>query len=194
MSNTTPTNTAMNKEDSNTQINNEDNNLTNKEDSTPNTNKEDTTNTNTADYCRKIIKLFDDLSLDTFLSLNPIPSLKKYPHFDTFKDGISFDESDLHKIGKKAIKYYNSHSLIKLFTGYFNLFEFHHRVSNSRPEIFEKFLAVILKVFSSMEKSKVENMLREICINSRMHEFYAELYRIWEEEKNSKEKRYLLDL
>lgn len=158
------------------------------------------------DY-RKTSKIFDSLSLDAFFSLNPIPSLKKYPHFDTFKNGFfSLDETynrfdepiedsqhfEKNKIGKHAIKYYNSHSIIKLFTGYFNLFEFHHRVSVDRPEIFEKFLTVILKVFSSMEKNKVENMLKEICISSRMHEFYTELYKIWEEEKNNKEKEYLL--
>lgn len=159
------------------------------------------------DY-RKVSRIFDEFSLDAFFSLNTIPSLKKYPHFDTFKNGFpsltssinnnseddidDYSQLERNKIGKNAIKYYNSHCIIKLFTGYFHLFEFHHRVSENNPEIFEKFLSVILKVFSSMEKNKLEDMLKEISINSKMHEFYIELYKIWEEEKNNKEKEYLL--
>lgn len=97
-----------------------------------------------------------------------------------------------YKIGRSAMKYLHSHSIIKLFNGFFSLFEYHHRVFTVHPQIFQQYFSTIFTVFASMEKAKIEKMFREVCNSPRMHEFYVELYNCWEDEVNNAEKEVLL--
>ncbi|ELA42038.1 uncharacterized protein VICG_00885 [Vittaforma corneae ATCC 50505] len=96
------------------------------------------------------------------------------------------------KIGRSAMRYLHSHSIIKLFNGFFCLFEYHHRVFEVHPYIFQQYFSTIFTVFASMKKTKLENVFREVCGSPRMQEFYEDLYKSWEEEMNNNEKEILL--
>lgn len=163
-------------------------------------------------------KILADISLDTFFNQNTVPSLKRYPNLDSFKHGFvslneklfkeakkkeeqnlkrnhllileekPIDKLMKHKIGRSAIKYLQSHSIIRVFNTFYNLFEYHHFVFDSYPEIFEKYFRTIFTIFSSLKKKNVERMFMDICSNSKMHDFYTNLYKSWEEEMNNVEK------
>ncbi len=177
----------------------------------------------------KTRKIFADISLDTFFKLNLIPSIKKYPHIDSFKHGFvalneklykeakkknqteegeasklkkihlmvledrtGMNQSMKYKIGRSAIKYVNTHNIIRLFNGFFNLFEYHHAVYNVYPELFQQYFSTIFAVFSSFEKKRMEKVIGEVCSSPRMHEFYINLYKYWEDEINNIERMELL--
>ncbi|KAM0680691.1 hypothetical protein GINT2_000961 [Glugoides intestinalis] len=167
-------------------------------------------------------KIIDSFSLDTFLSLNASPSLRTYPSIDTFKSSfVSFhdklykrkNENDCgllknylavldnkpldkrlkRKIGRSAMRYVHSHCIIKLFNGYFSLVEYHHQTCRTFPQVFDAYLAAILLIFGSLNKKKIETLLREACGSTRMHEFYLDLYKSWEAEIDTVEKDILIN-
>lgn len=167
-------------------------------------------------------KILDSFSLDTFLALNSSPSLRKYPSLETFKTSfVSFhdklykkkneNESSLlknhlaildnrpldkrlrRKIGRSAMRYVHSHCIIKLLNGYFSLVEYHYQTSRTFPQVFDEYLAVILTIFGSLTKKRVETLLREACGSTRMHEFYLDLYKSWEAEVDAVEKDVLIN-
>lgn len=177
------------------------------------------TNRNIYKSARDILAM---LSLDSFFSLNPLPSLLKYPNIETFKNGfISVNErlykeakkegdSRLkrthlailegkptsarlkNKLGRGAMKYVHSVVIIKLLNAFFSLFEYHHTVRRVYPGVFTAFFETIFTVFGSLERSKIQEMFKEASSSPRMLEFYQEMYKCWEEEMESIEKQELL--
>ena len=96
------------------------------------------------------------------------------------------------KIRRSAMKYCHSQSIIRLFTGYYTLMDYHYKAYGSYSELFDKYLKTVLTVFGSIEKSKLFIIFKEISINERMNEFYSELYEEWIKVVNEIEKEKLI--
>lgn len=116
----------------------------------------------------------------------------KRNHLGVLEDKENFSIGMKYKVGRSAIKYVNSHNIIRLFNGFFSLFEYHHSVYSVYPELFRQYFSTIFAVFSSLKKKRIEKMLGEICSNSRMQEFYENLYKIWKDEINNIEREEIL--
>lgn len=166
-------------------------------------------------------RMIDIFSLDFFFLQNSSPTIRKYPHLSTFKaDFVSFserhrkakkeekdpraymllledkeitDQAQIRKIGRDAIRYINTRSIMRILSGYFSLMEYHREVSRSFPELFDTYLSVVMTIFASTSKRKIEKLVREANSETRMHEFYKELYAYWESEVSNIEKQLIED-
>lgn len=95
------------------------------------------------------------------------------------------------KLRRSAIKYCNSQAIIRLFKGYFILIDHHFSIRRTYPGILDQYLKTILRVFGSLKREKMGNLIREMSFSTKMYEFYKNLYNLWEHEANNLEKCFV---